>query len=739
MIQDPAYARMITLILAVFAGVLFFIISRRLKIPAIVLLLAGGVLLGPEFIGLVQPASLNELLRLIVSFSVAIILFEGGLTLRPEGFNKAPEAIKRLLSLGVLVTWFGTAFFIWLLFSYSIAFSLLAGSLIIVTGPTVIAPLLQRINVKEKLHSVLHWEGVLIDPIGVFIAILCFEWLNSQATALDHVMQFGLRVLLGLVLGYAGGKLVSYSLKKHWIAEDQINIFVFAVAIFLYGISEFFMHEAGILTVVIAGLVIGHDQPPGLKDIQKFKQELTEISISLVFILLAATLKLEIFIEYGWNLILLLAAIIFVIRPVSIFLCTWGTKTTFREKLFLSWIAPRGVVAGSMASLFGLQMVSKGVYQGAFLEAFTFSVIGSTIILQGFSAGWVAKILGVEAPEKKDWLIVGAHLFATQVGSFIKQTTQGRCIYVDTNSDAVEKMKVKGHLVIQGNALNPDVVPVNLRSRIGYVLALTDNRDLNQLICEKWSEWILPDHLYRWTSQHDEVEQFIGGTGIPIWSELPKPSKTSFDIRNRDILIHQRPVDHEDQEREKKMFRLLSFSKEKLFFEDTKEPQTGDLSLFLQRITRHLSLFISQNELFRFKVTGYDDLLQQAVNKLCEINTEIECEGLIETFLERELNFPTMLSHGILAPHIHHPGLKHPACLIAEVNAVPESEDVTVTSSRLMFLLISPENDPDGHLIMLAEIAKIATIPGLIDTILNADAMPVIMQQIRSVETGGNG
>lgn len=738
MIEDPEYARLITLTLAVFLGVLFFILSQRIRIPAIVLLLAGGVALGPEFAGLVQPDSLGDMLRLIVSFSVAIILFEGGLTLRPEGFKKAPVVIKRLLSIGVVVTWMGTSLVIWLFFSFSFATALLAGSLVIVTGPTVIAPLLQRINVKEKLHSILHWEGVLIDPIGVFIAILCFEWLNSQASPLGHAMQFGVRVLIGFGIGIIGGKLVTFILKKSWIPEEQINIFVFATAVFLFGMSEFFMHEAGILTVVVAGLVIGHDQPPGIKHVKKFKQELTEIAIALVFILLAATLDLNLFLEYGWNLVFVILAILFIIRPLSIFLCTLGTDMRFREKLFLSWIAPRGVVAGSMASLFGLQLSSNGMASGSFLEAFTFSVIGSTIILQGFSAGWVAKKLKVEEPEKNGWIIVGAHLFAAQVGSFIEKTTGGKCVYIDTNAEAVKKMQVKGHKVIQGNALKPDIVPSEIRSRVGYLLALTDNRDLNQLICEKWSEWIKQDHLFRWTSQNDEVEKFIGGSGNPVWPELPKPSKTSTDIRNRDILLHQRKQDQVDQQLENKLHKIITFSEKRLFFDENEEVQPDDISLYIQRISRHLSLFVTQKEMIELQGASYEELLNLAVAKVCEYNAEVPCQGLAETFIDRELNFPTVLSHGVIAPHIHYPGLKNPVCLIASIKPAPDTEDTLVQQSRLMFLLISPENDPDGHLIMLAEIAKIATIPDVLESILSAESMPIVLQLIRNIETGNN-
>jgi len=255
--MDIGYLQLSTIVFAVFVGVCLFILSRFIRIPPIVLLLVGGVIFGSESLGLIHPESLGDGLRLIISLCVAIILFEGGLTLHSEGLKKAPKVIWRLLTLGVLITWLGTAILIHLLLDFSVTISLLAGSLIIVTGPTVIAPLLKRIQIKKKLYYILHWEGVLIDPIGVFIAILCFEWFSIEGNFITHIWQLSYRLLIGSVLGFTGGKIITLLLKKEIIHEDQANIFVFASALFLFGISDFIMHEAGLLTVVIAGLVIG--------------------------------------------------------------------------------------------------------------------------------------------------------------------------------------------------------------------------------------------------------------------------------------------------------------------------------------------------------------------------------------------------------------------------------------------------------------------------------------------------
>ena len=210
--MDPVYIQFSTLVIALTTGATLLVTAQHLRIPAIVPLLLGGILLGPEVSGLIDPANLGNGLDLLVAGCVAIILFEGGLSFQRIGFEQAPKVIWRLLTIGVLITWLGTTVLIHFLFNYSLSFCLLASSLIIVTGPTVIHPLLRRIGVNERLHHILHWEGVLIDPIGVFIAVLCFEWFSAGSLTLSALEGFGLRLLVGMGTGLVGGYLLLLSL-----------------------------------------------------------------------------------------------------------------------------------------------------------------------------------------------------------------------------------------------------------------------------------------------------------------------------------------------------------------------------------------------------------------------------------------------------------------------------------------------------------------------------------------------
>ncbi len=416
------HAILISLTTAISGGILLTIAARRMKVPGIVLLLFGGIALVPEGVGLVQPASLDGFLTVIVSLAVGLILFEGGLTLDLRGFAAEAVPITRLLTVGVIVTWLGAAFAVRAIFHLEPSVALLAGSMVIVTGPTVIGPLLKRIKVTSRLHAILHWEGVLIDAIGVFIATLCFEWL-AQRNGQAAVTRFVLRAFCGLSIGAAGGYAIVFALRRRFVPQNLLNAFALGAAVLIFGVTDALISSAGLLAVTVAGFIVGWKHPPGeLKSLRGFKAEITDLLIGMLFILLASRLKLAHFHEFGLRGVLLVAAIMFVVRPLNVVLSTAGSKLTWREKLFLSWVAPRGIVAASMASLFGIALSGRqGSANAQFLETFVYSVIVATVVLQGFSAGALARLLRVKRPEPDGWLIVNADAFGRRLARFIRE------------------------------------------------------------------------------------------------------------------------------------------------------------------------------------------------------------------------------------------------------------------------------------------------------------------------------
>ncbi len=538
--MEVNFSYLSTIALTLFTGVLLVILSKRLKIPAIVLLLTGGILLGPQFIGLINTSSLGKGLQPIISICVAIILFDGGLTLNPDGYKKAPKMIVRLLTIGVLTTWLGSAFLINYLFHYSISFSLLCSSLIIVTGPTVISPILRNVKVKEKIHQILNWESVLIDPIGVFIAILCFEWYSDSGVLFASLESFGLRLLIGIVIGFAGGFLIYLFVHKKWVPDEQLNIFVFSSAILLYGISDYFVHDSGILTVVISGFILGWKKPDKLKRIKEFKSEISELAIGTLFILLAANLDIDSFLSLGKNGLVLILLIVFAIRPLNIFFSSIKTSLTFKEGMFLAWVSPRGVVAASMASLFALKLSGYGDENAKFLEIFTFSIIIVTVVIQGSTSNIIAKLLRVKAEKKKGWLIIGAHEFSRQLAGYLENTANQKCYFIDTNYDYVKETEEKGFTVFQGNAMLDESIPDEVIYNIDYVFAITDNSNLNYKICDKWFEQLKKGHFYYWSKEKYTIKNKRKKLYIqPAFMNLKKPSEISYEIKEKKLNLSQ--------------------------------------------------------------------------------------------------------------------------------------------------------------------------------------------------------
>jgi len=513
----------ITLATAAFFGVFFIILSYKLKTSAISLLLLGGILLGPHFLGLVRPDSLgSETLRVVVSLAVGLILFEGGLTLDIKGYREVSKEILGVLTKGVLITWIATAVALRLIFGFEWTFCALAASLVIVTGPTVIGPLLQRVRVKKSLHHLLHWESVLIDPIGVFLALLCYEWIVSADVA-DAPMNFLLRVASGAAVGAAAGMGVHWTLRRRFIPEEHLNIFVVVSALLTLGAADAIVAESGLLSVTIAGLWIGSRETPGLRQIVAYKTELKDLLIGLLFILLAAHLELGDFANYGWKLGLVLALVMFLIRPLNIFLSAWRSELKTRDKLFLSWIAPRGIVAASMASLFALNLGEQGLANAEFLEPFTYLVIAGTVLVQAFTAKPVAKALGVLEGRPEGWLIVGANRLSRAVAKFVVDHGQP-VVLLDTNARRIRIAREQGLTAIYGNAL--EYSPDNDTSlyEIGHVLAATSNEDLNRLICMRWKLLIDQPSLFYWSQREpgsDETDRELA-PGDSVWGQLPQ-------------------------------------------------------------------------------------------------------------------------------------------------------------------------------------------------------------------------
>jgi len=701
-----------TLCLALAFGVGLVVLAKKSGVSLISFLLVGGVLLGPEGLGLIRPKAMGESLEIVIAISVALILFEGGLTLDLRGYRRAGVVIRRLLTFGVATTWFATAFLIWWLFRYPPQFALLAASLVIVTGPTVIVPLLRRIRVRQDLHHILHWEGVLIDPIGVFIAILCFETIDPAMGGGLAAGKFMFRIAVGLGLGVIMGYVADFLMRRAWIPDDSANIFALAVAVLTYALCDRLVPESGLLGVITAGFVLGVRRPEPLERIQEFKYQLTELLIGLLFVLLAANLELDKFRQFGMTGVVLVVLVMLAVRPLGVLLSLRGGRFALRDWMFLSWVAPRGIVAASMASLFTLRLGSSERFtQAWFLETFTYSVIVATVILQGISAGLVARLLGVRRPDPTGWLIIGANSLGRGLARFIKERAKVPVVIIDTNPRPVADAKAEGLTALQGNALAPDLPENEHFSSVGYALAVTDNEDLNALICQRWAKVVGRSHVFRWTSDKTVGESGAGLVGQVAFSLLPKPSIVAAELAANEASF----VSTTSREANGSLANALLLGRAQegqveFFPHPPKEkPEEGTL-LYIRRPSPHLVRCVLPELLFRIEGTpSIDDLLQTLLDKIVASFPTIPKEATYRELIDREKSFPTAIGNGVAVPHGYCEALQKPVVSIAQI---PEGMDFSAPDRqpvRLVFLLLSPPGDPRQHLSLLAEIAQLCS------------------------------
>jgi len=722
-----------TLALSIAAGGLLMALAKQLKIPGIVLLIFGGVLLGPEVMGLVQPETLGPVLNVLVAVAVGLILFEGGLTLDLKGYRSAPRVIRNLLSIGVAVTWIGVTAAIWFLYRFDLAFAILAGSLVIVTGPTVIQPILKRIRLKWNLHNILHWEGVMIDPIGVFVAILAYEWVivGGGETAFLNLL---IRVFGGLLIGFIGGEFIAWVLKKDLVAEEMQNVFTVGCAMLVFGVTEAIIAEGGLLSVTVAGLVCGSRRPPALKGIVEFKSIITDLLIGFVFILLIARLKLEQFVEFGFKGLLLVMVVILVVRPLVIFVCTLGYRMNWREFVFLSWVAPRGVVAASMASLFALTLAEQDGYENpAFLESFVYSVIFATVLLQGFTAGPLARLLRLLEKDPDGWLIVGAHPIAREVARFLERVRKVPVALVDGNRVAVMEARQQGLRAFYGDARETAAIEERPELRgVGKLLAFTDNEDLNELLCKKWEPLFGKTHVYRWAAGQSTDED-VHSTGVILWSWMPKPSMISSEIMLGEAATLE--LDGMRKANPGNLAALLTAHPGEVLLDPGPNSRLSDekaqaVTLYLQREADYLLNTVDPERIICIENTDTESAFRAMAEAMTIGNAEISADELFDRVMEREARVPTTLGHGVALPHARIDGLERTSCVIALVpGGLPMGEEAEPV--RLVFMLASPFDKPEMHLAVQGEIARLVAVPEVRDQLTGCTDPSEVLPLIR--------
>ncbi len=465
-------------------------VAWRLKLPSILILLIVGFVAGPVA-GWIHPDELfGDALLPLVSLSVAIILFEGGLSLRLDELRKVGRVVRNLLTTGVAVTWLLAAAAAYFVADLDAPLAIILGALLTVTGPTVIIPLLRHIRPRGRVASILRWEGIAIDPIGAMLAVLVFEFvLAADVHSPAAFITGGLvsTVIVGGGMGIVAGVGLAATLRRHWVPDFLANPVSLATAIIVFALSNYVQAESGLFAVTFAGIVLVHRNPSEARHILEFKENIRVLLISLLFVVLAARFAPSDFAALlDLRAVLFVVVLILLVRPLSVFVSTLGTGLSWQERCFLGWVAPRGIVAAAVASVFALQMENAGHHQAKLLMLLTFATIIGTVSVYGLTASAVARRLGIAERDPQGVLMIGAQPWACRIAKALTELGF-RVIMMDTNRANEAAARLLGLPTHVGSALADNVADNLDLAGIGRLLAMTPNDEVNALACQQFS------------------------------------------------------------------------------------------------------------------------------------------------------------------------------------------------------------------------------------------------------------
>lgn len=474
-----------------FLAILAQIISAKSRAPSILLLLAFGFFAGPVM-GVVQPRMLfGELLNPLISFSVALILFEGGLSLRFKEIQAVKTAVLLLVTLGCLIGWILASGFIYYFLNLNLEIALLIGAILTVSGPTVIIPLLRVLRLKEPLSSILKWESILIDSSGALLSVMIFEIIayKKYASAYGYMLEgIALAVLSGTVLAVGFALVISYLLRRFLIPDHLINFFVLSLVILSFIVSNYIQKESGLITVTLMGVILANQKKLSVKSLLEFKESLRTMLISYLFIILSALFSFDDFSKINWlPFAAFMLVLIFIIRPLVVCLCTIGSGLSRNQKLAISFVAPRGIVAASVSSLFALELSNLQVLQAEMVQSYVFMTIIVTVSFYSMFSAAIIRKLQVAVESNSGVLIIGISAFSIELAKFLA-TLQIQTILSDTNKRRVLQAIESGVEAVDRNFLVQELEEEQFDlSRFSKLLALTPNDNTNSVAVLKFT------------------------------------------------------------------------------------------------------------------------------------------------------------------------------------------------------------------------------------------------------------
>lgn len=551
--MEVSFNTTLLMVLTVIAGISAQVLAEYLRVPGIVFLLLFGIVLGPSGLGILHPSLLGNGLEVIVALSVALILFEGGLNLELRELGRVSTSLRNLVTIGTLITlvtggmaahWLGE-------FPWPIAF--LFASLVVVTGPTVINPLLRQVKVNRSVATLLEGEGVLIDPVGAILAVVVLDIiLNGDTEVWPIVSGLFLRLGIGAGIGAAGGWLLGVFLKRsRFLSEGLASLVVLACLWGLFGLAQSIQAESGLMATVVAGIVLRASEVPEERLIRRFKGQLTILCVSVLFILLSADLSIASIFALGWGGPLTVLTLMFLVRPLNVWLCTWTSPLNWRQKLFLSWVAPRGIVSASVASLFAILLTERGINGGDSIKALVFLTIILTVFCQGLTAGLLAKALGITSTQATGAVIVGSNPVSRLIARLFQERGEF-VVLIDSNAEACREAAEKNLRSFVSSALDAEALEKAGLPQVGTFLVLTSNGEVNAVVAEKAVETFQPprtlavfppDVAVGTNGTKSKVRQaFLPGFSLKVWNEYMNEGSVKLGetvLREQGFLFQQ--------------------------------------------------------------------------------------------------------------------------------------------------------------------------------------------------------
>lgn len=484
-------------------------LAWRTNRPAIVLMLAAGFLAGP-ILGIFDPEhAFGELLEPMVAIGVALILFEGGLSLNFAELRHTSNAVWRLATIGVAIGWLLGA-----LAAHAIAglvwpVAVLFGGILVVTGPTVVIPLLRQATVQPRPASLLKWEAIVNDPTGALCAVIAYEYFRLSATGatwIEIIPPLLLAAALAGVMGYLAARFVAWSYPRGYVPEYLKVPVLFVTVIALFVASNAIEHEAGLVAVTVMGIALANMNVQSMRSIHPFKETIAILMVSGIFILLSASLKWSDLAYLNWRFGLFLLALLFIVRPATVLLTLLGSSIPWKERLFVAWIAPRGIVLVAISGLFALRLTELGYEDGNVLIGLSFAVVVATVLAHGFTIDIAAKLLGVTGETRPGLLLVGSTPWTVALAELMREL-KTPVIIVDSSWQRLTRTRRKDLPYYYGEILN-EATEHNLDlSPYQALVAATENEAYNTLVCSEFAYEIGRDAVYQLGEPGDDDDR----------------------------------------------------------------------------------------------------------------------------------------------------------------------------------------------------------------------------------------